>query len=146
MLTMRHRVHTQGNIDKNIVDHRNPRENPEGAKTMKPSEAVLCPNCGRELIPKEQVRDTTAILSLFGATAKSSEKCEECGKEWGIIAMADHKSWLIYLVEPERLEQAYQAAKTIRMQGGDVETIVKALCNTENPNLTAGVTEGEETS
>ena len=113
---------------------------------MKPSEAVLCPNCGRELIPKEQVRDTTAILSLFGATAKSSEKCEECGKEWGIIAMADHKSWLIYLVEPERLEQAYQAAKTIRMQGGDVETIVKALCNTENPNLTAGVTEGEETS
>lgn len=90
-------------------------------------------SCGHELVSREQARDTTATLSAFGVTTRTRETCRGFGKTWGLIAMTDDRNWLLYLVPLERLDESCRAARILRAQGVDVETIARALTRTEPP-------------
>lgn len=84
---------------------------------MKP-EAVLCPKCNRTLLDP---RTVTLHVKLATATRNHvvvhEIDCRSCHETYGMIVVADRRSYLIVLVGPERLKDEITAISQRLLEG-----------------------------
>lgn len=94
---------------------------------MKP-EAVLCPKCNRTLLDP---RTVTLHVKLATATrnhiAIHEIDCRSCHETYGMIVVADRRSYLIVLVGPERLKDEITAISQGVLEGQKIAELWKKL-------------------
>jgi hypothetical protein len=94
--------------------------------SYKPS---LCPKCGNELMPTNQVRELTQKTYKTDSigTAVALISCEKCCTLWGFVIASDSKSWTIIPVQPEGLPTLHEAVRNLMRLGIPVAEITQRI-------------------
>jgi len=76
---------------------------------------LLCPKCGNELMPTNQVRELTQQTYKTDSvgTAVALISCEKCRELWGFVIASDRKSWAIIPVPPKDLQMLHEAIRNL---------------------------------
>jgi len=76
---------------------------------------LLCPKCGNELMPANQVRELTQQTYKTDSvgTAVALISCQKCRELWGFVIASDSKSWIIIPVQPEDLQMLHEAIRNL---------------------------------
>jgi len=106
---------------------------------------LLCPKCGNELIPTNQVRELTQETYKTDSvgTAVALISCQKCRELWGFVVASDSRSWAIIPVSPEDLQMLHKSIRNlmrIRIPVAEItQRIEKELFEgkTRNPSDTA---------
>jgi len=99
---------------------------------------LLCPKCGNELMPTNQVRELTQKTYKTDSigTAVALISCEKCCTLWGFVIASDSKSWTIIPVPPKDLQMLHKAIRNLMRLGIPVaeitQRIQKELVQTRN--------------
>ena len=105
---------------------------------------LLCPKCGNELMPTNQVRELTQKTYKTDSigTAVALISCEKCCTLWGFVIASDSKSWTIIPVPPKDLQMLHKAIRNLMRLGIPVAEITQRIqkelvVKTRNPPDTA---------
>jgi predicted RNA-binding Zn-ribbon protein involved in translation (DUF1610 family) len=97
-----------------------------------PYEALLCPKCGNELMPTNQVRELTQQTYKTDSvgTAVALISCQKCRELWGFVIASDQKSWTIIGTSPENLHKVHQTVRNLMRLGIPVARIAEQIGRT----------------
>jgi hypothetical protein len=90
---------------------------------------LLCPKCGNELMPTNQVRELTQQTYKTDSvgTAVALISCQKCCTLWGFVIASDRKSWTIIPVQPEGLPTLHEAIRNLMRLGTPVAEITRRI-------------------
>jgi hypothetical protein len=97
-----------------------------------PYKPLLCPKCGNELMPINQVRQLTRETYETDSvgTAVALIRCQKCHQLWGFVVASDCKSWTIIGTRPENLPKVHQTVRNLMRLGIPVARIAEQIGRT----------------